>query len=225
MNVIFESIKRISAYVSLRIHEHSTVENFIHTPYDVLRQGIGKNVYLRKNVHFEGQPSDVQIGDYTYINSAYIYDCVRIGKYCSIAHNVCIAPGEHFLDRLSTYPIKIRVLGQAWNNVFPERKTTVIGNDVWIGNNVTILSGIRIGDGAVIAAGAVVTKDVPPYAIVGGIPAKVLKYRFAEDVIDKIAAIKWWDKSTMWLKDHQELFEYSNSELLRKINAVEGKGE
>lgn len=214
MNVILESIKRITAYVSLRIHEHSTVENFIHTPYDVLRRGIGKNVYIRKNVHFEGQPSDVQIGDYTYINSAYIYDCVRIGKYCSIAHNVCIAPGEHFLDRLSTYPIKIRVLGQDWDNVFPEKKTTVIGNDVWIGNNATILSGVRIGDGAVIAAGAVVTKDVPSYAIVGGVPAKILKYRFSFEVIKKLEKLMWWDRDTVWLKEHQNIFEISDEKLI-----------
>lgn len=208
MNVILESIKRITAYVSLRINEHSTVENFIHTPYDVLRRGIGKNVHLRKNVHFEGQPLDVQIDDYTYINSAYIYDCVRIGKYCSIAHNVCIAPGEHFLDRLSTYPIKIRVLGQGWDNVFPEKKTTVIGNDVWIGNNATILSGVRIGDGAVV------TKDVPSYAIVGGVPAKVLKYRFSFEVIKKIEKLMWWDRDTAWLKEHQNIFEIPDEKLI-----------
>lgn len=82
----------------------------------------------------------------------------------------------------------------------------IIGNDVWIGANAIILQGVTIGDGAIIAAGAVVTKDVPPYAIVGGVPAKVIKYRFSDEVILKLLQIKWWDKPEEWIIQKLEKF-------------------
>ena len=144
MNIFIQVIKRVSSYLQLRKRKHSVVENYIHVSHEIMQKGIGNYVYLRKGVRFEGSPENVRIGDYTYINSAHIYDHVQIGKYCSIAHQVCIAPGEHYLDRLSTYPVKIRTLGQNWDNVFPEKQLTTIGNDVWIGNNVTILSGVLV---------------------------------------------------------------------------------
>lgn len=223
MKVIDEMFKRVSSYIFLRTKKKSIVQNFIHVPYQVLRQGIGSHVYLRKGVRFEGCPQHVKIGDYTYINSAYIYDNVKIGKFCSIAHQVCIAPGEHYLNRLATYPVKIRVLGEDWNDVFPEKKQTIIGNDVWIGNNVTILSGVNIGDGAVIAAGAVVTKNVPSFAIVGGVPAKVLKYRFSNEIIEKIENLEWWNKDIVWFKEHKNVFERSDIELIEKLRKIEGQ--
>ena len=83
---------------------------------------------------------------------------------------------------------------------FPE-----VGNDVWIGENVFFQGGVIIGDGAVVLAGAVVTKDVPPYAIVGGVPAKVLKYRYDEETIKFLLSIKWWDKDVNWLRDNWQL--------------------
>lgn len=213
MNMLTEAIRRIAAYGTLRTQKHSVVENFLHTPAKVLREGIGRNVFLRRGVRFEGNPQNVRIGDYTYINSAYLYDQVEIGKYCSVAHQVCIAPGEHHLHRLSTYPVQIRVLGKGWENVFPDKKRTSIGNDVWIGSHATILSGVQVGDGAVIAAGAVVTRDVPAYAVVGGVPAKVLKYRFDEETIRRLEQLKWWDQSEKWLRNHQDLFDLSAESL------------
>ena len=127
---------------------------------------------------------------YFYLNNA---DLV-IGDYCSIAAEVGIfLGGEHHPEWVSTYPF-----GALWReHDHPGQPKTrgnvVIGNDVWIGRGATIMSGVTIGDGAVIAARALVVKDVPPYAIVGGNPAKLIRYRFDEATIEKLLAIRWWD--------------------------------
>ncbi|MGN1275552.1 MAG: CatB-related O-acetyltransferase, partial [Floccifex sp.] len=89
---------------------------------------------------------------------------------------------------------------------FRKQSRTVIGNDVWIGNNVTILAGVSVGDGAVLAAGAVVTKDVPPYAIVGGVPAKILRFRFDDGTIKELQKLEWWNKNPDWIKEHKDQF-------------------
>ena len=83
----------------------------------------------------------------------------------------------------------------------------IIENDVWIGYRVTILSGIRIGNGAIVAAGSVVTRDVPPYSIVGGVPARIIRYRFNQEIIRELLTDKWWDNSFEWIKEHADLFE------------------
>ena len=117
---------------------------------------------------------------------------LKMGKYCSIASGVHIfLGGDHRMDWITTYPFP------QWGVAPADHRRTkgdvVIGNDVWIGMGATILSGVTVGDGAVIAACAVVTKDVPPYAIVAGNPARVKKYRFSEENIQKLLKIKWWD--------------------------------
>ncbi len=123
---------------------------------------------------------------------------IKFGKYCSIAADVrIIAGGEHRLDWITTYPFT--EFPKAWAGAtgiegHPATKgDVVVGNDVWIGNGVTILSGVVIGDGAVIAAGSVVTRSIPPYSIAGGVPAKVIKLRFAPEIIDSLLILKWWD--------------------------------
>lgn len=128
--------------------------------------------------------------------------CCSIGRYCSIAKHVQIGVASHPTDWLSisarqyvpTYLDFHRFVGKSVRTVGHEMfEPTTIGNDVWIGTNAVIMGGVTIGDGAIVAAGAVVTKDVPPYAIVGGVPAKVIRFRFPEDVIRELLELKWWD--------------------------------
>ena len=150
----------------------------------------------------------------------------KIGRYCSIASGVEVVECLHPTTLVSTYPIFYKnddflPLNQKIESIFNVHKTTqdkqyycIIGNDVWIGKNVLIKGGITIGDGAVIAMGSVVTKDVPPYAIVGGVPAKVIKYRFDEETIEKMLKIRWWDWDFEKIKENIELF--NNPELFLK---------
>ena len=141
---------------------------------------------------------DVTLGDYSYIaKNAQISHC-RIGKFCSIGPNCCCGLGIHPTNGISTSPMFYSTAKQNGMTLCKENKVeeslqTVIGNDVFIGANVTILDGVAIGDGAVIGAGAVVTSDVPPYAIVGGVPARIIKYRFDEETVKSILRTKWWD--------------------------------
>lgn len=119
---------------------------------------------------------------------------LRIGDYVSIGQEVAfLLDTEHYINHLSTYPFKVKILNSIKAEAF-SKGDIVIDDGVWIGYRSTILSGVHIGKGAVIAAGAVVTKDVPAYAIVGGVPAKVIKYRFSEEVIKKIKNMKLNDK-------------------------------
>ena len=142
---------------------------------------------------------NTQVGKYTRIRQLTSIHNSTIGKYSSISRNVRIGLGEHPTNLISTNSIfysyqKTEVRGD-WvrETDFIEHKPIVIGNDVWIGEFATIKGGVKVGDGAIIASRAFVTKDVPPYAIVGGVPAKIIRYRFPEDVVNKLLEIKWWD--------------------------------
>jgi acetyltransferase-like isoleucine patch superfamily enzyme len=133
------------------------------------------------------------VGSYTYIGCRTSITKSSIGRYCSIANNVSIGQGEHQLDRIST---SSTFYSDPWGTL--TEGECVIESDVWIGVDVVILRGTKIGIGAVVAANAVVTKDVPPFAIVGGVPARIIRYRFSEEKQRKILASCWWKK------DHQE---------------------
>ena len=128
------------------------------------------------------------------------HDKLIIGKFCSIACGAkfLFNSANHTLSSLSTYPFPLffeewglekKNVADSWDN----KGDIIVGNDVWIGYEAVILSGVTIGDGAVIGARAVVTKDVPPYTIVGGVPAKPIKKRFSEENIKKLQSIRWWD--------------------------------
>ena len=125
-------------------------------------------------------------------------DKLIIGKFCMIASDVTFIMNgaNHLTDAITTYPFAI--FGNAWVNAmegknYPSKGNIVVGNDVWIGYNATIMAGVTIGDGAIIGTNSVVTKDVEPYAIVGGNPAKLIKKRFSDDEIKDLLEIKWWD--------------------------------
>ena len=139
---------------------------------------------------FDGEESDGRIRN------------LKIGRYCSVAKRVDIGLAQHPVNWLSVTPLcyfsngGLGDLHRKSVHTIPfqnESGMTEIGNDVWIGDRVIIMSGVKIGDGAIVAAGAVVTKDVPPYAIVGGVPAKVIKYRFSESVIKRLLELQWWN--------------------------------
>lgn len=157
---------------------------------------------------------NIIVGDYTYYddfedvenfeeNVKYHFDFIGdkliIGKFCMIASGATFIMNgaNHKMDGITAYPFNI--FGKEWERITPEisdlpyKGDTIIGNDVWIGANVTIMPGIKVGDGTIIATNTTVTKDVEPYAIVGGNPAKELKKRFSDEKIKELMELKWWD--------------------------------
>lgn len=187
---------------------------------------IKKKTDIHINNFFEGKNlieansiiSNSNIGFASYIGASCAFDKVRIGRYCAIGSNVKVISATHPTRQwVSIHPAFYSTRKQAGfsyvnQNKFIEFKmvdekyTTIIGNDVWIGDNVEILGGVKISDGAIVGSGAVVTKDIPPYAIVGGIPAKIIRYRFDENQIGRLLDLKWWNKEEKWIIDHKDLF-------------------
>lgn len=150
--------------------------------------------------------STVRVGNGTYGGILVFNDVptrnLIIGNYCSIAANVVFLLGhDHRVDCLSTFPYKAEVLHEQKSEAI-SKGNIIIDDDVWIGYGAIIMSGVHIGQGAVVAAGAVVTKDVPPYAIVGGVPAKLIKYRFSSNMIEELLKIDYGKLSEDMIKGH-----------------------
>ena len=177
-----------------------------------------KKIYLAPGAKL----NSTVVGDYTRIRHFTTISFTKIGKYTSISRNVRIGLGEHPLNLISTnsifYGHKVKEIRSDWvrSIKIDEYKKVEIGNDVWIGEFVTIKGGLKIGDGAIIGTRAMVTKDVPPYAIVVGVPAKVVKYRFDKETINKLLEIKWWDLKETEIEKRLEaftIFDISKKEL------------
>jgi acetyltransferase-like isoleucine patch superfamily enzyme len=172
--------------------------------YDASFEGANKIYYKTSFSGSMGYGS--YVGPYCHIGAI-------IGRFTSIAPFVRTNVGGHPYQApyATCCPMFYSLRRQngytfADRNVFYESKTLPeIGSDCWIGENVFLVGGIKVGDGAVIMAGAVVTKDVPPYAIVGGVPAKIIKYRYDEETIEFLLRFRWWDKDIQWLKQNWEL--------------------
>jgi virginiamycin A acetyltransferase len=155
-----------------------------------------KSVVIGNNTAINGPATEI----HSVINS------VKIGNFCSIASGTVIQENNHNHQAITTYYIKARVFGEDHGVDAVSKGAITIGNDVWIGAKATILSGVTIGDGAVIAANSIVTKDVPPYAIVGGNTAKIIKYRFSDEIIEKLLEIQWWNWDIEKIQRNKDLF-------------------
>ena len=182
LKIYFFRLKVKNSYFSISadISNNSQIQEFVKV-FDFVRLG------------------NVKIDSYSYINRNCTFENTEIGKFCSIGPNVLCGLGSHPIDYLTTYPGMYSnnssgAFSFSKNHIVKEwNKEVVIGNDVWIGANSLILGGIEIGNGAIVAAGSVVTKNVPPYAIVGGVPAKVIKFRFHENSIKVLLQSEWWN--------------------------------
>lgn len=158
---------------------------------NVERCVLGQHVAINRRSYV----NDSIIGDYSYCGINTTMNFVRMGKFCSIARNVDIGGFDHDYHKVTTMPMfRFRQM-LTGEKPIPDRcyGYCEIGNDVWIAAGAQVLHKVRIGDGAVVGGGAVVTKDVPPYAIVAGVPARVIKFRFPPDVIEQLLRIQWWN--------------------------------
>ncbi|MBS0628154.1 MAG: CatB-related O-acetyltransferase [Verrucomicrobia bacterium] len=206
-----------------------------NTSYPI--EGYDKLVFLKKFI----KANNISIGDYTYYddrkegpenfeenNVLYNYhpDKVKlvIGKFCAIAAETkFIMTGDHKLDAISTYPFPIFKNG--WEKAYdilklPVKGDIIVGHDVWFGFGCLIKNGVTIGSGSIIAAGAVVVKDVPPYSVVAGNPAKVVKMRFDDQTIKRLLQIAWWEWDIKDITEHLSLLSHLN---IDQLEAVKGK--
>lgn len=202
---------------------------------------LSRNVCINPGTHFAG---NIFIGadstllrcfvdEMSYAAEKCFFIKTKIGRYSSVGSSVKVLIGEHPTEKMvSTCPafydsnhsaVKCFVKSDKFDELkysdIDRKWHLIIGNDVWIASDVKIVEGCTIGDGSIIAAGAVVTEDVPPYAVVGGVPARVIRYRFSENQIKWLLNLKWWEKDENWIINHAESFE----DIETLIQIVEGE--
>jgi acetyltransferase-like isoleucine patch superfamily enzyme len=171
-----------------------------------------------------------RIGSFTYTGIGTSIRSAQVGKFCSLAWDISIGGGNHDFDKVTTSPLwrfhklsgelgKVKGELEKRYDIFGE---TTIGNDVWIASNVIVLRHVHIGDGAIIGAGAIVTKDVPPYTVVAGVPAKQMKKRFPDHIIEAMLEIKWWDWPVDVIKANIELIYNTkvDEEVIEKMKTI-----
>ena len=195
---------------------------------------IEKNAIVYGKCSFEGM-NKISPGAYvtysslgyaSYIGKNSVFSHAQIGRFCSIGDNVVLIRAKHPTNEFaSTHPAFYSTSTRS--SFVDENKyqdieedecglSLNVGNDVWIGSNTLIKAGVKIGNGAVIAMGAVITKDVPDYAIVAGVPGKVIRYRFSDDIVSRLLLAKWWEKDISWIRSNAPAFQNVN-ELLRLL--------
>ncbi|MBQ6275470.1 MAG: CatB-related O-acetyltransferase [Bacteroidales bacterium] len=184
-----------------RQYKNSKIESYI-----VDESILGEELIIRKDVFISN--SLKRLGSYTYIGDrSEILNCDGIGRYVSISHDVKIGLENHKLDGIGTSPVFYsKQRGWVDRNYIERQVPVAVGDDVLISANAMIMSGVKIGTGAVVGAGAFVNKDVPPYAIVAGIPAKIIRYRFDEATIERLLKSEWWKLDKSELVSHKDRF-------------------
>lgn len=206
------------------------------------------NLAFSNNSKFEGKNSigsfsritNSSIGFGSYVGKSVVLNNSYIGRYCSIGNNIKVNVGKHPTEKfVSTSPAFYSPLNDPINKLslsyinevkFSEQRFTdnnyslEIGNDVWIGNDARFIEGIIISDGAIIASGSLVTKDIPPYSIVAGVPARIIKYRFKKEEIEFLLKLRWWNNKEEWIINHAEYFENINTfmELIKNEKNIKG---
>lgn len=189
---------------------------------NVINCKLGKNIAINRRCYI----NDSFIGNYSYLGINTTVNYAKIGKFCSIARNVDIGGFNHDYKKISTLPeFRFKQLLNGGSKlIIKEQHDNLcqIGNDVWIAAGANILHNVVIGDGAIVGAGAVVTKDVEPYSIVAGVPAKIIKYRFEKKYIDELLKIKWWDWPVSIIENNIDLFIHSemNELTIEKIKKI-----
>jgi virginiamycin A acetyltransferase len=218
--------ERIQSYVTRRyLLQRHGLHVGTRNDYQIIESNFGRNCRI-------GAPNYIaksDLGDFSYVEPYCRISDTKVGKFCSIAAYSVLGPPDHPLERVSTHPaFFLRIPEYGYNfdvEEFQDTAPTIIGNDVWIGSMAVIKRGIQIGNGAVVGAGAVVTKNVPPYSIVAGAPARIVRYRFKPELIEKIMASEWWDRDERWLRKYAPHFANSAAfvERLELESAEKGK--
>ncbi len=174
---------------------------------------------------------ETTMGKHTYTGMNTVVMHAEVGSFCSISWSVSIGGAHHDFTRISQHAF----LYNKWDRLRPKNtkipynrfsKQLKIGSDVWIGSGAAIMRGVSVGTGAVIGANSVVTKDIPPYAIVVGNPAKIIKYRFDDDIITLLLKLKWWEMDDSFITDHFHLLsEHPTKEILQSLLQKKGKSD